>query len=94
MHTKESMVVIDIQQNMLSTYFWLRTGGAMKFLIVSLRKSTMVCTPNTRLLTGSSVNYNKAKNQSTEITDSIYCQKHGLDNLWIESGMNEEGTDL
>lgn len=54
----------------------------------------MVCTPNTRLLTGSSVNYNGAKNQRTEITDSIYCQKHGLDNLWIESGMNEEETDL
>lgn len=40
----------------VTTYFWLRTGGAMKFLIVSLRKSTMVCTPNTRLFTGSSVN--------------------------------------
>lgn len=61
MQTKESMVVINIQQNMLSTYFWLRTGGAMKFLIVSLRKSTMVCTPNTRLLTGSSVNYIRQK---------------------------------
>lgn len=33
----------------------------MKFLIVSLRKSTMVCTPNTRLLTGSSVNYIRQK---------------------------------